>query len=143
MYIRCTSLRATLQSHGTVRQENEVSSIKRHSLSAAAEMLAPNYLVTVSYCLPHHESFLTHFEQQLPLQVVGQLRAKLADTTKGFQEVMTVRQDNLKAHQGRRQLFSAIPDGTTNRPRPSESSFPSLSHSRMIITTIAARLHNE
>lgn len=53
------------------------------------------------------------------LQVVGQLRAKLADTTKGFQEVMTVRQDNLKAHQGRRQLFSALPDSTASRSRPS------------------------
>ena len=54
-------------------------------------------------------------------QVVGQLRAKLADTTKGFQEVMTVRQDNLKAHQGRRQLFSAIPDGPGARTRPGRS----------------------
>lgn len=50
-------------------------------------------------------------------QVVGQLRAKLADTTKGFQEVMTVRQDNLKAHQGRRQLFSALPDSVSARSR--------------------------
>ena len=66
-------------------------------------------------------------------QVVGSLRARLADTTKGFQEVMTVRQDNLKAHQGRRQLFSALPDRPTANGRPgirTSPLFPFLSFGR-------------
>ena len=50
---------------------------------------------------------------------MGSLRARLKDATKEFKDVLTVRQENLKAHQGRRQLFSALPDrapGLSSRP---------------------------
>ena len=40
--------------------------------------------------------------------VVDSLRTRLKDTTKQFKDVLTIRQENLKAHQGRRQLFSAV-----------------------------------
>lgn len=42
--------------------------------------------------------------------VVGSLRSRLKDATQEFKNVLTVRQENLKTHQGRRQLFSALPD---------------------------------
>lgn len=42
--------------------------------------------------------------------VVDNLRTRLKDTTKQFSDVLNLRKDNLKVHQGRRQLFSAPAD---------------------------------
>ncbi|KAL3154423.1 hypothetical protein ABBQ32_013895 [Trebouxia sp. C0010 RCD-2024] len=48
--------------------------------------------------------------------VVDNLRLRLKDTTKEFQEALTIRNDNLKSQTDRRNLFSAQP-----RPRTGES----------------------
>ena len=42
--------------------------------------------------------------------VVENLRNRLKDTTQDFSNVLNVRKENLKVHQGRRQLFSAAAD---------------------------------
>lgn len=42
--------------------------------------------------------------------VVDNLRARLKDTAQSFSDVLNVRKENLKVHQGRRQLFSAAAD---------------------------------
>ena len=39
--------------------------------------------------------------------VVDNLRARLKDAAQDFSNVLNLRKDNLKVHQGRRQLFSA------------------------------------
>lgn len=51
----------------------------------------------------------------LSTNTVDDLRARLKDTTASFRDVLTLRQENLRVHQGRRQLFSATPEG---RPFP-------------------------
>jgi syntaxin 5 len=43
--------------------------------------------------------------------VVDALKARLLGATKEFREVLTLRQDSIKAHHNRRQLFSAQPEG--------------------------------
>lgn len=42
--------------------------------------------------------------------VVDNLRTRLKDATQEFRDVLTMRTDNLKLHQERRQLFSSQPD---------------------------------
>jgi syntaxin 5 len=43
--------------------------------------------------------------------VVDALKARLMGATREFKDVLTLRQDNIKAHHNRRQLFSAQPEG--------------------------------
>lgn len=43
--------------------------------------------------------------------VVDNLRARLKDTAQDFSNVLNLRKENLKVHQGRRQLFSATDKG--------------------------------
>ena len=47
--------------------------------------------------------------------VVDNLRLRLKDTTKEFQEALTIRNDNLKSQTDRRNLFSAQPRVRTGR----------------------------
>lgn len=51
----------------------------------------------------------------LSTNTVDDLRARLKDTTASFRDVLTLRQENLRVHAGRRQLFSATPE---SRPFP-------------------------
>ena len=51
----------------------------------------------------------------LSTNTVDDLRSRLKDTTASFRDVLTLRQENLKVHQGRRQIFSAAPE---SRPFP-------------------------
>jgi len=44
--------------------------------------------------------------------VVDSLRSRLKDATAEFKDVLTLRTDNLKVHNERRQLFSNQPDGS-------------------------------
>lgn len=48
--------------------------------------------------------------------VVDNLRSRLKDTTQEFKEVLTLRTENLKVHQHRRQLFSNTPDASVTTP---------------------------
>lgn len=47
--------------------------------------------------------------------VVDNLRLRLKDTTKEFQEALTIRNDNLKSQTDRRNLFSAQPRARTGQ----------------------------
>ena len=60
--------------------------------------------------------------------VVGNLKTRLAGATKEFKEVLTMRTDSLKVHQGRQQMFSCASPlkpmlGAPLRPPPSSNSF--------------------
>ncbi|KAK9839703.1 hypothetical protein WJX81_007141 [Elliptochloris bilobata] len=59
----------------------------------------------------------------LSTNTVDDLRGRLKDTTASFRDVLTLRQENLKVHQGRRQLFSAAPE---SRPFPGTAAQPGL-----------------
>lgn len=52
-------------------------------------------------------------EQRHSSTVVDNLRTRLKDTTKEFQEVLTVRSENLKDQNQRRQIFSTLPENGT------------------------------
>lgn len=47
--------------------------------------------------------------------VVDNLRSRLKDATQEFKDVLTTRTDNLKAHQERKSMFSAAPEGGAAR----------------------------
>lgn len=49
-------------------------------------------------------------EQRHSSTVVDNLRTRLKDTTKEFQEVLTVRSETLKDQNQRRQIFSSLPE---------------------------------
>ncbi|CAM6116575.1 unnamed protein product [Calypogeia fissa] len=60
--------------------------------------------------------------------VVDNLKSRLMNTTKEFKDVLTLRTENLKVHENRRQLFTATPPKETNafaRQRPLNSLAPS------------------
>eukprot|EP00250_Pteridium_aquilinum_P000834 c11007_g2_i1 orf=454-1503(-) len=61
-----------------------------------------------SLCNSHSESS-SHSKQssEHSLTVVDNLKSRLMNTTKEFKEVLTLRTENLKVHENRRQLFSA------------------------------------
>jgi syntaxin 5 len=48
--------------------------------------------------------------------VIDNLRVRLKDATKEFQDVLTLRTDNLKVHQERKSLFTSAADSTSSRP---------------------------
>lgn len=50
--------------------------------------------------------------------VVDNLRSRLKDTTKEFKDVLTLRTDNLKVHQNRREMYSAAPKGRGSNSNP-------------------------
>lgn len=61
-------------------------------------------------CSVQHEVPFLLQVASLSTNTVDDLRARLKDTTASFRDVLTLRQENLKVHQGRRQLFSAAPE---------------------------------
>lgn len=48
--------------------------------------------------------------------VVDNLRSRLKDTAKEFKDVLTMRTDNLKVHQGRREIYSGSSQGKPHGP---------------------------
>lgn len=49
-------------------------------------------------------------EQRHSATVVDNLRNRLKDTTKEFKDVLTIRSENLKDQNQRRQIFSSVPE---------------------------------
>eukprot|EP00210_Caulerpa_lentillifera_P004002 g3818.t1 len=57
-------------------------------------------------------------EQRHSANVVDNLRNRLKDTTKEFKDVLTIRSENLKDQNQRRQIFSSVPENGVNENEP-------------------------